>query len=50
MNLNSRNYCAGPGKSTQGWKDENGIKLEEFEERISSLQAKAVFYIYTVVL
>lgn len=43
MNTSSRNYYAGPGKSTQGWKEGNGIKLEEFGETISSLQAKAGF-------
>lgn len=43
MNTSSRNYYAGPGKSTQDWKEGNGIKLEEFGETISSLQAKAGF-------
>lgn len=43
MNTSSRNYSAGPGKSIQGWKEGNGIKLEEFGEAISSLQVKAGF-------
>lgn len=41
MHMSSRNYYAGPGKNTQGWKEGNGIKLGEFGETISSLQAKA---------
>lgn len=43
MNTHSRNYSAGPGKSTQSWKEGSGIRLEGFGETISSTQAKADF-------